>query len=391
MIKKVKIFLKNLLYSHEFIDNQFLSFIQLKILSKVHQRKYYRIKIKSLEKTKILEKIIDGYFYESRTQNNQMIKVPDLNLYFFENALVNSYSSAVISKNILHYEVFNDKERYNEGFILYHSKKTAVYFLNEVETIEEGFFLAGNGSYNWYHWMIEILPKIIYFDTSHTKVILVNQSCQTIKSMADSLNLITENLNIKIVYLHPRKVYNVKKLFFINEVNKLMFNSENITFSDSYKYYFRKESLNNISNIFKSKITGTETCCKKLFLERKNTHRIAKNDKEIFTFLQQKGFVSADLRSLSFTEQINCLKNAKIIVGTTGASWTNLLFCEPSSYSIIFIPENFKNYRFFEEIGQMLNVKVDYLYYENGENDHDKSEFIIDIKNLENLLHEFEK
>ena len=211
--------------------------------------------------------------------------------------------------------------------------------------IEEGFFLAGNGSFNWYHWMIEILPKMLYYKEILSKIILVDNSCKTIPTMAESLRIVTEKLNVKIIYLDKNKSYKVKNLYFINEVNKLMFNPIDPNKNTLPLYYFRQESLKLLNEKFRSNYFENKEENKKIFLDRKNTHRIAKNENEIRELLQHQNFHNIDGSKLNFSEQINTFSNAEVIVGTTGAAFTNIIFCKPKCKIIIFIPQNYRYYK----------------------------------------------
>jgi hypothetical protein len=50
------------------------------------------------------------------------------------------------------------------------------------------------------------------------------------------------------------------------------------------------------------------------------------------------------------------------------------------------MPNNYKTYQFYAELAQMLQVEVKYLFYENGLENHEKSDFVINLNELENLL-----
>ena len=386
MYRKLINFTLKLLNSKKYFDFLPLSIMQIYILNKISGRNDKVFKIKAIKHLPVSEKLLNGYKYVSKTQNNIEVDVPDLNLYILKNVIVNSQSSAIIYRENIFYEAINENERFNEGFIKYHTKKNAIVDITEVTEIEEGFFLAGNGSFNWYHWMIEILPKMLYYKEILSKIILVDNSCKTIPTMAESLRIVTEKLNVKIIYLDKNKSYKVKNLYFINEVNKLMFNPIDPNKNTLPLYYFRQESLKLLNEKFRSNYFENKEENKKIFLDRKNTHRIAKNENEIRELLQHQNFHNIDGSKLNFSEQINTFSNAEVIVGTTGAAFTNIIFCKPKCKIIIFIPQNYRYYKFYREIGEMLDLKLSYLYYDNDDADHTKSDFIIDTNELDRLL-----
>lgn len=390
MIRKLKKYLITQLQSKKYFDVYIIYSIQLYLLNRLEGTRKKIFQITKLSDLKPLKKILNGYEYISIAQDGLKITVPDLNVYEIKNAVIHSRSSAIIKGKNIYYESINDNERFNEGHVISHTHINALIDLKSVEEIEEGFFLAGNGSFNWYHWLTEILPKMVYFKEIPVKTILVDESYQLIPSMMASLKIFTDHLNVKIIDLDKSKSYKIKKLYFINEVNKLMYNDLESDLNIKPLFYYRKESLDQFRETFFKHNTSNYYSAEKIYLQRKNTHRIAENESQIWDFLQQKKFTGVDLLAHHFSEQISIFENAKIIVGTTGAAFTNLLFCKPYSHVIIFMPDNYKNYNFYQELGLMLDLKVNYLYYENGTSLHDQSNFKINLSQLKSLLESYE-
>lgn len=390
ILTKVKKNLISKLHSRKFFDVYFIYLLQLKALNKLEYTAKSIFRLKKFSDLIPLKLLAEGYYYISTTQNNEKVKVPDLNIYAFDDAIIHSRSSTIINGKNLYYESINDNERFNESYVISHTKKNALIDLKHLEKIEEGFFLGGNGSFNWYHWMIEILPKMMYFNEVPTSTILVDESCKSIPSMTDSLKIFTDKLAVKIVYLDKNKSYKVKKLYHINEINKLMYNELDATVNKKPIFYYREKNLQQYREMFIKNSPLRISTADKIYLQRKNTHRIAENEPDILKLLQNQNFEAIDLTNLTLSEQINIFENAKIIVGTTGAAFTNLLFCKPNAYAIIFMPDNFKNYNFYQELGLMMNLKIKYLYYENGTEAHDKSNFRINENKLNDLRNHYE-
>lgn len=386
MFREFNNFIAELLRSKKYFDIPWIFGSQVYIYNKLLGTRNGIFKIRSIADLLPETKILEGYKYRSKTQNNIEVTVPNLCHYVIEDAVINSRSSAIIKGRKIYYESINHNERFDEGFIKYHSEKYAFVDLSNVEFIDEGFFLAGNGSYNWYHWMVEILPKMLYFKGEQTKVILVDEIVESIPTMKDSLGVFTESLNISIIYLDKSKAYNVKRLFFINELNKLMYNSIDSNLNILPLYYYRQESLKQFRESFLKNRTKQKIKSEKIYLGRKNTHRIAKNENLLIKILQNQGFTNLDFVGLSIQEQINVFNDASVLVGTTGAAWTNILFCKPNTTCIIFMPNNYRPYQFYSELAEMLQVEVKYLYYENGLDSHENSNFVINLNELENLL-----
>lgn len=387
MFRRIKNLILKLLHSKKFFEVSWIFGLQLYVLNKLIGTKNGIFKIKKIADLVPATKIFEGYRYLSKTQNNIEVTVPDLNLYIIKDAVINSRSSALIKGKSIYYESINDNERFNEGFVKYHSKKNALIDLKDTDCLNDGFFLAGNGSHNWYHWLIEILPKMLYYKKDYSRNILVDQSCKDIPSMAETLQTLVENYDVNIIYLDPLKRYRIKKLYFINEVNKLMYNELNRELASQPVYYYRKESLKELSEILKDKyLTDSISCKPKIYLRRQNTHRTASNEKELAELLSDYQFSFIDLAKCSIQRQVEVLSKAKHIVGTSGAAFTNILFCSPNTKIVIFMPDNYMSYQFYKEMGEFLQLDVVYLYYENGNNTHEDCSFSVDREKLHQLI-----
>lgn len=387
MLIEFKIFIAKLLSSTKYLDIRWIYSLQLLLFNKLTGNNTGVFKITSISELLPETNLLEGYKYRSSTQNNIEIIVPDLNLYFIEDALINSRSSAFIKGYSIYYEAINDNERFNEGFVKYHSKKNALVDLKDTDCLNDGFFLAGNGSHNWYHWLIEILPKMLYYKKDYSRNILVSQSCKDIPSMAETLQTLVQSYDVNIIYLDPLKTYRINKLYFINEVNKLMYNELKREIVCQPLYYYRKEALEKLSEILKDKyLTDAISCKPKIYLRRQNTHRIASNEKEIAELLSDYQFSFIDLAKFSIQQQVEVFSTAKHIVGTSGAAFTNILFCSRNTKIVIFMPDNYTSYQFYKEMGEFLQLDVVYLYYENGNNTHEDSSFSVDRNKLHQLI-----
>lgn len=387
MINFIKLYILNLLYSDRYLNNYRYTQFRVFLLNKISPQKVSVFKIKNFLSLPRDKRILNGYCYTSKTQDSSDISIPDLNLYIFKKAIINSRSSAMVVNSTLYYESINDNERFNEGFVKTHTTKNAIVKIGNPEVISDGFFLAGNGSHNWYHWLLEILPKMLYYKRDYSRNILVSRSCKDIPSMAQTLQTLVQKYEVNIIYLDPLKTYHIKKLYFINEVNKLMYNELNRENSCLPLYYYRKESLEKLVEILKNRyLTDAVPNIPKIYLQRQNTHRIARNEAEIAELLGEYQFSFIDLGKCSIQQQVEIFSNAKHIVGTSGAAFTNILFCYPNTKIVIFMPDNYMTYQFYKEIGELLHLDVVYLYYENGNSSHEDSGFSVNQDNLHQLI-----
>ncbi len=76
----------------------------------------------------------------------------------------------------------------------------------------------------------------------------------------------------------------------------------------------------------------------KIYLSRCGaSYRQVENEAEVIAFLQQFGFKTLTLESLSIQEQADYMAHAKVIISPHGAALTNLVFCSPRTQIIEFL------------------------------------------------------
>jgi capsular polysaccharide biosynthesis protein len=309
---------------------------------------------------------------------------PKVSLFQFQNALVEASSSSIVYQNKVLVTRSNN-ERISGGFIKFHNRKDAKIYIDESENIESGFSLAGNGSWNWFHFLIEILPKLLFIDKKYTDTILVNEFVLTKPTMKEILFLLNKE-GYKIRYLKQGVVYKVNNLFYLNDFNHVHYNRfDDLLPSDGT--YFNSNILKKYSDLLLtnfnfSSLTSTPT---HIYLYRKNTHRIAQNQDEVLEYLKPFGFVPVCMEELSIAEQIKCFKEAKFIIGITGAAWSNLLFCRNSPKAIYFLPDNVKEFSTFSNLAKIFNVDLYGQVYQCSEF-HYSNNFTIDMNHFHLLF-----
>lgn len=165
-----------------------------------------------------------------------------MHYYVFERARVSAISSSVILNDeqvIIDRVMGPDQKSYNfsAGHILMHGENTAVVRLRKPEKIQRGIFLGGNGSFNYYHWMVEILTKLEFLtklpEHYQKYPLLVSEDAVGIPSFKETLDLLARGC--EIVVLKRESSYVVDELVYVNSPNNLPFNLfGNQKFSCSY-------------------------------------------------------------------------------------------------------------------------------------------------------------
>jgi len=307
---------------------------------------------------------------------------PEVSIYKFENACISISSSAVwVKDHLVTYR--SEGERFNEGFINVHNDKDAKVTLKDTEQLEEGFFLGGCGSWNWFHFIIEIMPKMMVLNEKYTQTILVNDIILKTPSMQVILELFAHN-EFKVRYLSPDKTYLVKNLYYMNDFNHVQFNRFDGQIKADGTFY-NADILKQFSDRILGNLAGKNDIPKRLFLYRKNTHRIAENQDQIMDYLKDFGFVPLCLEELSIDQQAAYFNKAEFIIGISGAAWTNLIFCRNHPKAISFVADNARSFSAFSNLGHIFDVDF-YIQLYNHSGLHSDSNFIINFEEFKELF-----
>jgi capsular polysaccharide biosynthesis protein len=211
--------------------------------------------------------------------------------------------------------------------------------------------VQGASSQNYFHWLIDILPKI-FICSKNYKISQINYFylSQLTKSQIESL---------KLIGIKKSKIINSKKYRHIE--------GERIIAVDhpwykkgvvhDYSHTIPKWIILWLKNKF-IKYKKKFKCSKKIYIDRSESkfkHCQIINDKEVDSFLKTNGFKKYKVGKLSFAKQIFLFWNAKFIIGAHGAALTNLVFCRTGTKVIEVRPENHpgKNYQRISKVNKL--------------------------------------
>ncbi|WP_201580287.1 glycosyltransferase 61 family protein [Psychrobacter sp. Pi2-52] len=373
-----------------------------------------KIKIKRLKIHSIIE--IDNYFtlekgdqkgtsvspkYKGTSQYKKVYDVVDIHLFNLENVYCNISSQSFITEDMtrIFLEFFpyidNKKIKYSTGLIRNHDDNYAYIkkIKRNVKVYNNALFLGGNGSSNFYHWLIEIAPKLLILDNvclkkHHIDTILVNECVKKNENYFHILVKSSAHLkNINIVYVDPNEAILLKSVFFLNTFNQTVYNFREKSGNYGTTTIYNKNSLKLLKDTLSFGIsTENHEKYEKIFILR-NEETVSKynnrsyNQDEIFKFFEEEGFTGIYPDKLTFNEQINIFNNANFIIGPSGASWSNLVFCQDKIRAISWLPRNLENFDTYSTLAYLKNINMQFAKYDTSSDDIHSS-YIIDLEDI---------
>ena len=241
---------------------------------------------------------------------------------------------------------------------------------------------GASGNNNYFHWMFDILPRLIILEKFY-------------------------NLNdINFFYCPQTKPWQLSTLSIFNIGNDKLINSNlhrhiqaDKILAVSHPWYSKGLILNEAKNLprwiineinLKFEKYGKKFKCNdKIFIDRRESkynHCQIINDEEIKTYLRKKGFTVYRVGELNFFEQIYLFQNAKIVIGAHGAAFTNLIFCKENTKVLDIIPENHPN-TVDETIAKVKNLNFRFIRTkELTEKEKDNGDIFLTIDEMANNL-----
>jgi capsular polysaccharide biosynthesis protein len=324
------------------------------------------------------------------------VALPPVCLYTFPNVLVMANSAFFVAETNVIIErvpgVDDARCTFHGGRLVAHGRHLAevVKRPTHVTSLENGFFLSGNGDWNYYHWMIELLPKLQYWHQLGPELraypLLVSQGVVDQASMLEALALFGDGAEVRV--LNHEEVYTVGHLLHINSPNTCPFNLRGDHEVKVTDFLFRPEVIQDWRRRVGISRRPSITRGHRLFLARSGAHR-SYNEAEVLPLFTREGFEPVYLERMSLREQVAAMNSAELIAGPTGAAWTNLMFCSHGAKALCWMSEQSKQFSAFSTIASMVGVDLRYFTYPtDARSTHDLywADYRLDVTKLERAL-----
>lgn len=342
-------------------------------------------------------------YFKSKLHNS----VPDIAIYKLNDVNVVGHTDAILyGSSFFHIELlfmedFHDLKRpeifsknsddtYNVTVNYYDREKSSKKYIT----------LLKEHSINYFHWTTEAIPRLIMildilkkeeseFDISRY-TILVDDGLP--KQCIDMIEIITGK-KINILFLKKGESFQCEELIYCSPLWHSLDNTTGLPnpkkefFVDKYALEIARDRI--LSSYKKSNDIPYDF--RKVYLQRLNNKlRPITNLNKLELLLFKNGFEFIDVGSLNLHEQIELFQNADVVVGASGAAFTNLLFMHKGSKAINFYPSaSATNYYVFQPLADVAGVDLTHFLTTPKEGETSvHAEASVDLNNLELFLKE---
>jgi capsular polysaccharide biosynthesis protein len=353
----------------------------------------YKILVKDYENTKDYFLRNDGYYrllYPSssekinQNQISQEFFRPMADLYFaYDDIFITSishgkyiskFNSYITSNDILLDDLSYEDDRFGRKFGFEHGIFKALE-KDETKYVDKNIaVLSTVYEYNYFHWMINTLPKLDLFEKCKSDIdyyVISNK----FSFQKDSL-----------------KYFDIPEDKIIENHEKLNIKAGNLiaTSLNGSIEFVTRQGL----DFMRKKFNTQKFYTKNIYISRNNpkflnNNRMIINEKEVIDVLKKYGFEVYDLENISFAGQMELFSQAKTIIGVHGAGLTNMIFSGKKAKIIEINNPKYLFSRCYNILAYMLEMEY-YCLLGEGEIDLTSYNIIedifVDIKKLEKVL-----
>jgi len=313
-------------------------------------------------------------------QQVERIEFPAVARHEFRDARVSAASSSILLSDRLIVErvtgVDASRCNYAAGHLLAHGRTTAIVASGPEQTIDSGVFLGGNGAFNYYHWIVELLSKLEFVEDDG-RPLLVSDDVDRIPTFQEALTLVAGARSV--VFLKQEATYRVAHLLHVQSPSICPFNLRSGEAFEVRDFLLRPSSIDFLRRrLLRAPTPQRSSTRRRLFFARKAVRR-GYNQDEIFTLFERRGFEKVYMEDLSLREQIDAVRSADMLAGPTGAAWTNLLFVERGTRCICWMAEEQRGFAGYSNLAHAVGAELRYVTFRTGVTDSQRL-YMIDYR-----------
>ena len=240
--------------------------------------------------------------------------------------------------------------------------------ISKREKLELGILGVQDWANNYFHWMTEMLPRIVAMKHQHPSIPLVIPSNYlNYPFILESLAL----LKIDVKTFDVRHTLKIDRLYAIAIPHVGRFN-------EGLMHFFRNKMLVSIAS------QAHPFRC--IYITRgKARRRNISNEETVFELLKIKGFEKIVLEDLQLKEQIKLFQEARVVVASHGAGLANCMFMQKEQ-TIIELKSDNNRYWCYFSLARVFGLKYYYSLNKASSSNHRDANITVDIDRLKILL-----
>ncbi len=230
------------------------------------------------------------------------------------------------------------------------------------DVIPAGVHLTGEHETNYFHWFVEILTRLyLYLQLTQESEapLLVSEGLHD--NLHDLLRLVC-GPDRPIRRLRKDRCHRVKRLVYPGDVSRILDVYDRPPSHETT--YLPVGLIHRMTAAIRSAAPPARNgdTPKRLFVKRTARYRTLLNEAEVQEFLVSRGFHAVDPGGLSVRDQMEIFAGADVIVGPSGAAFTNMAWCHAGACILVLHSDHpFKKYPYWDGLARASGAQISYL------------------------------
>ena len=245
--------------------------------------------------------------------------------------------------------------------------KRLALFLFKRENIEKGIWVINNWSAGYFHWLIDVIPKLL-ISKQHMNghKVLLPSLYRKYKFIGDSLT----RLEFDFIYYNELRKNKVEELLLVDKLR-----------------YCDPEIMCKVREEFIKDESYNKTPDKRIYISRSKA-RIRKivNEAEVIEVLLQYGFEIHHFEAYDLDQQIKIMHSCKYFISIHGAGLTNMLFMNRGTKVLEFRKEGDALNGCYYSLANSLKIDYYYLLCKATNESTQLADFFVDVQFLRETL-----
>jgi hypothetical protein len=221
----------------------------------------------------------------------------------------------------------------------------------DVSTIERGLLLSNRADANWYHFLVDTLPRMRYLREYPEDVpLLVNG-----RAPSSAVDLLSRLTSRRVIALHPDRAYEVRRLTAVVGRSSIADTQETI---EESRPVFAGESLRWLRRLIANEVTGAPVGSSEVLIVQRRSGVRSVRGQGLFNLIPSlRSAVRMDPLTSDLDTQVEAYRSADVMVVPGGAALANMLFVSPTTTTIGLVARSRPPKTFWRDLAEALESR----------------------------------
>jgi hypothetical protein len=291
-----------------------------------------------------------------------------INAYRLRGVITNPYSPVFSASQRLIFpdNVLGQAGRIQTDAAGIYKEDSRIFRINQFsQRLRRGVHIGGAGAFNWFHFLLECLPKLLFIQKLPTQYqdypLLLPIEAADIANFRQALDVLAKGR--EAFFLSKSERVLVDDLIVFDEISSAPYNMTEGSWPVLADYQQHdRVVLEWISTLREALLpeSSVPLGSQRLFMVRPGDRR-GYNQAELIEIASRYGFEPVSPELLSLPEQAALFSRATMIVGASGAAWVGMIFAQQRIAGLSWLPSVYRQFCSYSTLASLLGHRLQFI------------------------------